>query len=156
MGKTHSVFQEKMRRGPDGCPYVNGALLTKTVGRNIRHDRRYFRYELASSLAFLAAKDWGRDADLGAFLIAAHHGKVRMNLRAPPREPAPKDDERARARFARGIWRATSFPRWSWAAGSGGTAVRSHYRSWSSDGTKRRAKAGQSKPGQGMINVNPG
>ena len=87
------------------------------MGRNIRHDRRYFRYELASSLAFLAAKDWGRHADLGAFLIAAHHGKVRMNLRAPPREPAPKDDERARARFARGIWRATSFPRWSWAAG---------------------------------------
>ena len=58
----------------------------------------------------MAAADWGRDADLGAFLIAAHHGKVRMNLRALPRERPPKEPERARARFARGVWEGDELP----------------------------------------------
>ena len=104
VGKVHEVFQETMRLGLDGHPDAESELLAKTVGTNLRHGRRYFRHELASALAFLAAEDWGREADLGAFLIAAHHGKVRMNLRALPREVAPKDPERAHARFARGIW----------------------------------------------------
>ena len=109
-GKAHEVFQETMRNGLDGYPVPEHALLAKTIGRNLRHGRPYFRHELASALAFLAADDWARDADLGAFLIAAHHGKVRMNLRALPRERPPRDPERAHTRFARGVWESDELP----------------------------------------------
>ena len=91
VGKAHEVFRETMRNGLDGHTVQEDSLLAKTVGRNLRHGRPYFRHELASALAFLAAEGWTRDADLGAFLIAAHHGKVRMNLRALPRERPPSD-----------------------------------------------------------------
>lgn len=62
--------------------------------------RRYFRHELASALAYLDHRDWSEDASLGAYLIAAHHGKVRMRLRALPGEPAPSEPGRL---FARGV-----------------------------------------------------
>lgn len=62
--------------------------------------RRYFRHELASALAYLAYREWSEEASLGAYLIAAHHGKVRMRLRALPKEPAPPEPGRL---FARGI-----------------------------------------------------
>ena len=103
LGKAHDVFQETMRRGlPDGNT-VDGAL-AKTVKSNQRHGRAYFRHELASALALLSHEDWSRDTDLTAYLVAAHHGKVRMNLRALPRERAPTDSDRVGARFARGVW----------------------------------------------------
>jgi CRISPR-associated endonuclease/helicase Cas3 len=108
LGKAHDVFQDTMRRGLDGRTAARGELLAKTAGQ-ARHGRAYFRHELASALAFLAHCHWSRDADLAAYLIAAHHGKVRMNLRALPREAAPKDD-RAGARFARGVWEGDELP----------------------------------------------
>ena len=108
LGKAHAVFQDTMRRGLDGRAVEPGVLLAKTAGRP-RHERPYFRHELASALAFLAHEGWSRDADLVAYLIAAHHGKVRMNLRALPREAAPKD-ERAGARFARGVREGDPLP----------------------------------------------
>lgn len=107
LGKAHDVFQTTMRRGL-GDRDVPGALLAKTVGR-VRHSRPYFRHELASALAFLAHEGWSRNADPIAYMIAAHHGKVRMNLRALPRERAP-DSERAGAAFARGIWSGDELP----------------------------------------------
>lgn len=107
LGKAHEVFQDTMRRGLDDRD-VPGALLAKTVG-HARHSRPYFRHELASALAFLAHEGWSRDADLIAYLIATHHGKVRMNLRALPRERAP-DGERAGVPFARGIWSGDELP----------------------------------------------
>ena len=110
LGKAHDVFQDTMRRGLDGRSVPEGVLLAKTVGKNVRHGRAYFRHELVSALAFLAHEDWSRGADLSAYLIAAHHGKVRMNLRALPREPAPKDPDRAGARFARGVWEDDELP----------------------------------------------
>ena len=75
-----------------------------------RHKRAFFRHELASALAFLAQEEWSRRADLAAFLIAAHHGKVRMNLRALPKEAGPSEPERAAARFARGVWEGDELP----------------------------------------------
>ena len=110
LGKGHEVFQDTMRRGLDGQSVPEEVLLAKTVGQNVRHGRAYFRHELASALAFLAQEGWSREADLGAYLIAAHHGKVRMNLRALPRESAPKDPDRAGARFARGVWEDDELP----------------------------------------------
>ncbi|MDD9983212.1 MAG: CRISPR-associated endonuclease Cas3'' [Gammaproteobacteria bacterium] len=104
VGKVHDVFQDTMRRGLGDGEVVSEAPLAKTVKPNLRHGRAYFRHELASALALLAQEHWSRDADLAAYLVAAHHGKVRMNLRALPRERAPTDTDRADARFARGIW----------------------------------------------------
>ncbi len=109
-GKAHKVFQNTMRRGLDGQSVPRDVLLAKTVKRNIRHDRAYFRHELASCLAFLSHEDWSRNADLIAFLIAAHHGKVRMNLRALPRETIPVDSGGDSARFARGICEGDELP----------------------------------------------
>jgi CRISPR-associated endonuclease/helicase Cas3 len=104
VGKAHDVFQNTMRRGLGDGDAIPEAPLAKTVKQNLRHCRAYFRHELASALALLAQVHWARDADLTAYLVAAHHGKVRMNLRALPRERAPSDPDRAGARFARGVW----------------------------------------------------
>ena len=103
LGKAHEVFQRTMRKGLDSHDVAANVLLAKTVKKNLRHDRAYFRHELASMLAFLDHEGWSRNADLAAYLIAAHHGKVRMNLRALPREAAPKGEHSGK-RFARGIW----------------------------------------------------
>ena len=104
VGKAHDVFQSTMRRGLGDCEVEDGLPLAKTVKSSMHHERAYFRHELASALALLAHEEWSRDADLIAYLVAAHHGKVRMNLRALPRERPPSDDQRAGARFARGVW----------------------------------------------------
>ncbi|MDE0105783.1 MAG: CRISPR-associated helicase Cas3', partial [Bryobacterales bacterium] len=110
LGKAHEVFQNTMRRGLGGQSVSEEAILAKTVKPNLRHNRAYFRHELVSALAFLASENWSRDADLAAFLIVAHHGKVRMNLRALPRESPPKDPERGNSRFARGVWEGDRLP----------------------------------------------
>jgi CRISPR-associated endonuclease/helicase Cas3 len=54
-------------------------------------------------LAWLAAGDDGESEhrELDAYLIAAHHGKVRMSLRSLPGETEPKESGRL---FARGVW----------------------------------------------------
>ena len=110
VGKAHRVFQETMRRGLASDDDARTELLAKTEKSNLRHNRAYFRHELASALAFLAHEGWSRDADLTAYLIAAHHGKVRLNLRALPRESGPKEPEQAGKRFARGIWDGDELP----------------------------------------------
>lgn len=69
--------------------------------------RKFFRHELASALAYLATRDWSETASLGAYLIAAHHGKVRMRLGALPKETAPPEDGRL---FARGVWNGDELP----------------------------------------------
>lgn len=110
LGKAHEVFQATMRRGLGGVEVPEGILLAKTVRQDLRHDRAYFRHELVSALAFLAHQAWSRRADLGAYLIAAHHGKVRTSLRALPREEAIADSERSGKRFARGVWEGDELP----------------------------------------------
>jgi CRISPR-associated endonuclease/helicase Cas3 len=109
LGKAHSVFQHTMRRGVRELARYDNVLLAKSEKQHLRHSRPYFRHELASALAFLAHEDWTREADFIAYLIASHHGKVRMSLRALPAEPAPKG-EQAGARFARGIWDNDELP----------------------------------------------
>jgi len=101
VGKAHEVFQDTMRRG-----LFEGAneecILAKTDKKNLRHKRQFFRHELASMLAFLDHQSWAHGASLVAYLIAAHHGKVRLNLRALPNERAPESGQ-PNIRFARGI-----------------------------------------------------
>lgn len=110
LGKAHTVFQDTMRRGLGSSVGQNEELLAKTVEKGVRHSRDYFRHELASALAFLAHENWSCDANLTAYLIAAHHGKVRLNLRAFPREGRPNDCTGTETRFARGICDGDELP----------------------------------------------
>lgn len=105
LGKAHEVFKARCGLAPDAAP------LAKTPDYNWRvkcpPNRRYFRHELASALAWLQRGQQSGSHDLVAYLIAAHHGKVRMGLRALPDERGPNDDER---RFARGVWDGDHLP----------------------------------------------
>ncbi len=109
VGKAHAVFQETMLRSIRNPASFVDILLAKGEDDDVRHSRPYFRHELASALGFLAHKNWGRDADFVAYLIAAHHGKVRMSLRALPSEQRPTGQQ-ADMRFARGIWESDPLP----------------------------------------------
>jgi CRISPR-associated endonuclease/helicase Cas3 len=73
-------------------------------GKAVKRPR--FRHELASALAWLALHGKDADADLIAYLIAAHHGKVRMSLRALPQEAEAPDGRL----FARGVWDGDRLP----------------------------------------------
>ncbi len=73
-------------------------------GKAVKRTR--FRHELASALAWLALHRDNADADLIAYLIAAHHGKVRMSLRALPQETEAPDGRL----FARGVWDGDRLP----------------------------------------------
>jgi CRISPR-associated endonuclease/helicase Cas3 len=104
VGKSHAVFQATMHdcplaEAPDKTP-----LLAKSPSRS-RHQRKHFRHELASMLAWLEQAKNEENADLIAYLIAAHHGKVRLSLRAIPEEKGPDGQ-----RFARGVWEGDELP----------------------------------------------
>lgn len=128
LGKAHPAFQAFLRsadadaRAPDG-----GVLLAKSGAESGgRHPRRYFRHELASALvvarlrpAELNLAD-DHERDLCAFLVACHHGKVRLAIRPWPDEPPPigAQDEARRfgaepysgQLFALGVWQGDALP----------------------------------------------
>ena len=78
--------------------------------------RRHFRHELASALAVLDPRnDRIPDAirDLVAYLVASHHGKVRLSIRSLPNErhPPPRSSgSGSERRFARGVWDDDELP----------------------------------------------
>ncbi|MGB3292231.1 MAG: CRISPR-associated helicase Cas3', partial [Phormidesmis sp.] len=80
VGKAHEVFQARLRAS--GSPPDDEALWAKSPAPQSRHTggRPGFRHELASALAWLAhaADQEPGHRDLIAYLIAAHHGKVRV------------------------------------------------------------------------------
>jgi CRISPR-associated endonuclease/helicase Cas3 len=89
-GKAHEVFQSAMHAATAlaGPPSEIGpnVILAKRVGRAPRYSRPGFRHELASTLAYLATHE---DPDpLVTYLVAAHHGRVRLGARAIPQEAA--------------------------------------------------------------------
>jgi CRISPR-associated endonuclease/helicase Cas3 len=68
-----------------------------------KEGRKHFRHELASALAVLDPRNKKiPDAlrDRVAYLVAAHHGKVRLSIRSLPNESRPDGGRR----FARGVW----------------------------------------------------
>jgi len=84
-----------------------------------KEGRKYFRHELASALALLQRPHESLQSltddnlNLVAYLIAAHHGKVRLSIRSLPNEMRPRDDNGRRldyCRFARGIWDGDELP----------------------------------------------
>ena len=108
LGKAHAEFQARMVANDlESDPRPEG-LLAKAPKYDRVKGRAYLRHELASALAFLTQAGWKRETDLVAYLIAAHHGKVRLNLRPLPAErPAPGGNS---PRFARGVWEGDEVP----------------------------------------------
>lgn len=109
VGKAHEVFQRALLAPLSDTERAAraGTLWAKSaVDRPLDFERRHFRHELASALALLAAPGQvhgleGDELDLAAYLVAAHHGKVRMALRSLRGEKRPPEPGR---RFARGVW----------------------------------------------------
>jgi CRISPR-associated endonuclease/helicase Cas3 len=90
VGKAQAEFQERLTRTAD----LEGILLAKAEGSDRTKGRPFLRHELASALAFLGECGGEDGADLAAYLIAAHHGKVRLSLRALPAEKPVSTDVR--------------------------------------------------------------
>lgn len=115
VGKAHEAFQTAMhaselirRRDPDKQQlWAKSGSAKRPDYRVGEQRRRGFRHELASALAWLHQHPDAAQADLIAYLIAAHHGKVRLSLRSLPNEARPADMTR---RFARGIWDQDKLP----------------------------------------------
>lgn len=95
-GKALAVFQSTVN------PDDHGELLTKS-DTSRKHVRKHFRHELGGALALLQT---GAPA-LAAYLVAAHHGKVRLSIRALPNEDRPSH---LGAKFARGIHDGDTLP----------------------------------------------
>jgi CRISPR-associated endonuclease/helicase Cas3 len=86
-GKTHEVFQDTMRRANERGPEDGATIWAKGMHR-AQHRRRGFRHELPGALAYLHAHDGESTADAVAYLIAAHHGKLRVAAQQLPYEAA--------------------------------------------------------------------
>jgi CRISPR-associated endonuclease/helicase Cas3 len=100
VGKAIKDFQDMLCGGDSS----GQELLAKSGGKSgsMPEHRRYFRHELASALAWLKHQQADTiECSLIAFLIAAHHGKVRISLRSLPDEMPPKSQPSAR--IARGV-----------------------------------------------------
>ncbi|HEY4302012.1 MAG TPA: CRISPR-associated endonuclease Cas3'' [Candidatus Didemnitutus sp.] len=105
VGKAHDEFQAMLRNGDT---LREGTLWAKSADKDGRCNRRGFRHELASALAWLLAGPQGvPERDLIAYLIATHHGKVRLSIRSLPNEPTPPGEDRL---FARGVWHGDKLP----------------------------------------------
>jgi len=98
-GKAHAAFQQMLidKLPSDDERRSGGPWAKSDRVHSGRNPRRFFRHELASALAWMAS---GK-SDLGAFVVAAHHGKVRLSLRARPGEEPPGSDPSKR--FAHGV-----------------------------------------------------
>ncbi len=86
--------------------YVDEVASTDAVLTAAQY-RPGFRHELASAIAWLQQYPCEENADLIAYLIAAHHGKVRLSIRSMPNEQRPPNTEQL---FARGIWEGDCLP----------------------------------------------
>ena len=112
VGKAHGEFQQSLRDGPNQ-PDAPESLYAKSKNppkrRTARTPYRSIRHELASALAWLLqGPSDAAERDLIAYLIAAHHGKVRLSIRSLPDEQGNPDD--SEALFARGIWHGDTLP----------------------------------------------
>lgn len=115
VGKAHPVFQE-MLVGPVGDNEAQadlraGGPWAKSAHHGGRYPsaRRHFRHELASALALLGegASVLGDmvERDLAIYLVAAHHGRVRLGIRSLPEDGRP-----AAGLAALGVWDGDMLP----------------------------------------------
>ena len=68
----------------------SGPFAKTGSGKALRFKRRFFRHELASALALMSegASAMGdhHETDLVIYLVASHHGRIRLSIRRPPEE----------------------------------------------------------------------
>lgn len=97
-GKAHPAFQARIPEvaRPDDWKARHDVAKAPDGAWTRASGRPHLRHELASALAALDAGE----RDLVAFLVATHHGKVRLTLRSLPSEPPPADGI---SRICRGI-----------------------------------------------------
>jgi len=120
VGKAHPAFQTMLEvngapAGPQAKSPGRGGPARYRVPAGVWGNgmpprdqvRPGFRHELVSALAWLSAHGGDEDADLVAYLVASHHGKVRTSIRSMPREARPPEADR---RFARGVWDGDLLP----------------------------------------------
>jgi CRISPR-associated endonuclease/helicase Cas3 len=112
VGKAHEEFQKALSDGEHQPPDAS-ALYAKSKNRpkpyNVARPYRSVRHELASALAWLLKGQADAvERDLVAYLIAAHHGKVRLSIRSLPEEAG--DETNPEKLFARGIWEGDKLP----------------------------------------------
>lgn len=117
VGKAHACFQNFITHARTVPPALQASFIAKSPWQpGGKHARPHFRHELASTLAWLQT---GATADpvfsnLVAYLIATHHGKIRLSLRAMPGEHAPESEADTGATtsplFARGVWQGDQLP----------------------------------------------
>lgn len=106
-GKAHPAFQSKIITEARLAAGYTAALLAKAPrvawGKHNHEGRSHFRHELASALGVLS----GKMTDLVAYLVASHHGKVRLSIRSLPEENIPPE---INLRYARGVWERDKLP----------------------------------------------
>ena len=111
LGKALMAFKAKIKTEyaqlPEALAHLPHAKAPKDAwlksNQGIPEARKHFRHELASALAILqpVVTDIPEDLkNLVAWLIAAHHGKIRLSIRSLPEETLPKDPT---VRYARGV-----------------------------------------------------
>ena len=112
LGKAHKAFQDALRYGrykPDNAGVFYAKSKNPYHPEAMDKKRRGFRHELASALAWLLTGPADAvERDLVAYLIAAHHGKVRLSIRSLPDETG--DETNPEKLFARGIWQDDILP----------------------------------------------
>ncbi len=112
LGKAHPCFQEMLvsalaeddKRRNDG-PWAK----SDNPRGGKRCTRPHFRHELASALAMVAQGEH----DLASYLVACHHGKVRLAIRSRPTETGPSGN----VPFALGVHEGDKLPETSLGAG---------------------------------------
>lgn len=92
LGKAHPVFQQTIRQ--NSCPDLNEFWAKSKSAYAGRHSRIGFRHELVSALVALQQGE----PDLLVYLVACHHGKVRVSI-----EPLPWEEEYPNVRSRRGV-----------------------------------------------------
>jgi len=125
LGKAHPVFQETLLRSAAETDLAMVEALQPLAksagGRGARHARPHFRHELVSALLLTAYADDvladDLEPDLVRYLVAAHHGRVRLAIRSIPGERLPV--ERQDARVALGVADGDEVP----AVEVGGTVI---------------------------------
>lgn len=91
IGKAHETFVQSLATANPGRPPGPDRVWAKSPSKKLlRHNPKYFRHELVSAL-LLHDPETGllagvTEADLVVYLALAHHGKVRVSVRA-------RDDE---------------------------------------------------------------
>lgn len=80
VGKAHKEFRQRLRRWA-GADSPDDQIYAKAPQRQRWRPRFAFRHELVSALLLLERGGRSRDLDLAAYLVASHHGKLRLTPR---------------------------------------------------------------------------